>query len=133
MNMRHLTRQFIFQVRFSDALDFLAWETTHWGAQVESMLHYGFNGLSKELILYAGDFVRHRYPTINCENLEMEQSILGDLINSASNGSDLLNSTVTFWNYLTLDQINPRFPKFPKGTCAQGGPTCQVSFCLLLN
>jgi hypothetical protein len=92
------------------------------------MLLYLFNGVSKELILIAADFTQHRYNTKGCEDLVLENSLIGDLLATARDLSAQGNDSKDFWKDLTLDKLNPRYPLFPKGTCGQGGElACQVS------
>jgi hypothetical protein len=116
-------------VRFSDALDYLAWETLHWGETVNNMLQFFFNGVSREARQLANSFTQNNPPTVGCEDVELvDTGLLSSALSLTSNLSALFNDSDTFWERLSQDQLNPRFPAYPKGTCSQGGPPCQINY-----
>lgn len=115
----------------SDSLDYLAWESAFWGTKVNSMLRYMFTGVSNSVLKSVNALTFWNPSTVNCGSFNFTlgnqtDSLLGQTQNTSENAGEVL----TFWEKYTADQVNPRFPAYPKGTCKAGGPDpdCSINY-----
>ncbi|KAH9254574.1 hypothetical protein BASA81_007331 [Batrachochytrium salamandrivorans] len=113
----------------SDSLDYLAWEALWWGDKVNSMLRYLFTGVSNTAMKSVNALTFWNPSTVNCGafNFTMGNQT-NSLLAKTQNTSENAGEVVTFWEKYTADQINPRFPMYPEGSCKSYSPTCAISY-----
>lgn len=109
-------------LRFSDALDYLAWESGNWGTKVDNMVDYIFKGIAEDIRVAANAFFTQKPPLATCASAD----VIGGTFIAKVKGLIGANSTYntstqqSFLAKLSTNQENPRFPQYPKGTSATG-------------
>jgi len=100
-----------FVLRFSDALDRLAWEAQYWGATVDNMVKYFFNGVAASARDAVNTFAQRQIPVAGCDQQKIfTGSALGFFSNFFHNATAKKEGFLAWLERLTADQVNPRFP-----------------------